>query len=98
MLTTSDFSSISDADFEIPSVDIAKPADGSEGLSMLLAYSAMKAALNMVVAKFSMELQPKDIKTLALCPGAVATSTNPRKRISLTRDCHSVSMAVGLTD
>jgi NAD(P)-dependent dehydrogenase (short-subunit alcohol dehydrogenase family) len=41
-------------------------------------YCAMKAALNMIVAKYSVELKPEEIIVLALSPGIVNTSEEPR--------------------
>ena len=49
--------------------EITIPTDGKDGNKVQLTYSSMKAALNMVVAKFAAELKPKDIKLLALSPG-----------------------------
>jgi len=46
-----------------------------DGNPILVTYSAMKAALNMVVAKFAAELKPKGLKFLSLSPGLV--NTNP---------------------
>ena len=41
-------------------------------------YCISKAALNMVVAKYAMELQQKGIAFLAISPGVVDTATGPR--------------------
>ncbi|KAH8723492.1 hypothetical protein GQ44DRAFT_656770 [Phaeosphaeriaceae sp. PMI808] len=41
--------------------------------STFLGYSVSKAGMNMVVAKFAIELAPEGIKTLALSPGWVNT-------------------------
>ncbi|KAK0774163.1 hypothetical protein LTR75_016940 [Friedmanniomyces endolithicus] len=57
--------------------DISRPADdGAEGLPFAMGYSAMKAALNMVIAKYAAELQSQGVITLALSPGVVNTSNN----------------------
>ena len=53
--------------------------DRSEGLPTQMAYCASKAAVNMVVAKFAAELQPKGVITLALSPGVVNTRVNQRE-------------------
>jgi NAD(P)-dependent dehydrogenase (short-subunit alcohol dehydrogenase family) len=46
-------------------------------------YSAMKAALNVVIAKYAAELRPEGIKFLSLSPGAVETNGAPRKSTSI---------------
>jgi len=43
------------------------------GIANAVVYSTMKAAVNMVVAKFTAELKGEGIKLLALCPGVVDT-------------------------
>jgi len=43
------------------------------GVSYAVPYSASKAALNLVVAKYAAELGPKGVKVLALSPGWVDT-------------------------
>lgn len=48
------------------------------GNSSLVTYSAMKAALNLVVAKYSAELKGENIILLALSPGVVNTKETPR--------------------
>ncbi|KAM0428280.1 hypothetical protein ACHAPT_007181 [Fusarium lateritium] len=47
------------------------------GIEDALAYSVGKAALNVQVAKYAVELAPKGIKTLALSPGWVDTYEGP---------------------
>lgn len=56
-------------------VDMIKKA----GISYAVAYSAAKAALNVVVAKYAAELAPDSIKVLALSPGWVDTYEGPSK-------------------
>lgn len=63
--------------------DLAIPADGRDGNPVQVTYSAMKAALNMVVAKFAAELKPKDVKLLALSPGVVNTKETAREFLCL---------------
>jgi NAD(P)-dependent dehydrogenase (short-subunit alcohol dehydrogenase family) len=48
------------------------------GVANFFTYSTMKAALNMVVAKYSAELKPEGITLLALSPGLVMTKETPR--------------------
>jgi NAD(P)-dependent dehydrogenase (short-subunit alcohol dehydrogenase family) len=55
--------------------DAARPADKKNGNPMMVVYAAMKAALNMVVAKYAAELKPKGVMTLALSPGLVDTNS-----------------------
>lgn len=57
--------------------DIDLILDG--GIAVCVVYSAMKAALNVVVAKYAAELRPEGIKFLALSPGVVATEKPTRK-------------------
>ena len=45
-------------------------------ISFSLIYSSMKAALNMVVAKYAVELKSEGIKLLALSPGLVDTTAD----------------------
>jgi NAD(P)-dependent dehydrogenase (short-subunit alcohol dehydrogenase family) len=45
-------------------------------ISFFLIYSSMKAALNMVVAKYAVELKSEGIKLLALSPGLVDTTAD----------------------
>lgn len=52
------------------------------GVSVSLIYSAAKAAMNVVIAKYGMELKPEGIKFLTLSPGYVATSQAARKCLS----------------
>ncbi|KAH8703869.1 hypothetical protein BGW36DRAFT_288702 [Talaromyces proteolyticus] len=47
------------------------------GISYGVAYSAGKAALNVIVAKYAAELAPESIKVLALSPGWVDTYEGP---------------------
>lgn len=54
------------------------------GLSYGVAYSAAKAALNVVVAKYAAELAPESIKVLALSPSWVDTYEGPSKCRSLS--------------
>jgi NAD(P)-dependent dehydrogenase (short-subunit alcohol dehydrogenase family) len=49
------------------------------GNPSFLAYSAMKAALNMIVVKYAVELKNEGITVLALSPGLVNTQETPRK-------------------
>jgi NAD(P)-dependent dehydrogenase (short-subunit alcohol dehydrogenase family) len=44
-----------------------------DGMPVMVTYSVMKAALNMVVAKFCAELKSKGLITLMLSPGVVNT-------------------------
>lgn len=48
-------------------------------LSFSMTYSSMKAALNMVVTKFAVELKSEGIIFLALSPGLVDTSADKPK-------------------
>lgn len=48
-------------------------------INSAVTYSVIKAALNMVVAKYAVDLKPQDVKVLALSPGIVATQMNQRK-------------------
>jgi NAD(P)-dependent dehydrogenase (short-subunit alcohol dehydrogenase family) len=48
------------------------------GIANFLTYSSMKAALNMVIARYSVELKEEGIILLGLCPGVVQTSQKPR--------------------
>ena len=43
------------------------------GVAYAVAYSIAKAGMNVQVAKYAVELEPKGIKTVALCPGWVDT-------------------------
>ncbi|KAF4979148.1 hypothetical protein FZEAL_4576 [Fusarium zealandicum] len=47
------------------------------GISDSIFYSVAKAAMNVQVAKYAVELKPKGIKTLALSPGWVDTWDGP---------------------
>ena len=44
-------------------------------------YSASKAMLNSVVAKYAAELRPKDIHIVAMSPGWVETSPVPQEAV-----------------
>jgi len=61
------------------STGLADPdnAIAGDGNPLFVTYASMKAALNMVVAKFAAELKPKDVKVLALSPGVVQTKETP---------------------
>ena len=48
------------------------------GVPNFVVYSSMKAALNMVIARYSVELREDGIVFLALSPGIVLTSEKPR--------------------
>lgn len=48
------------------------------GVANFFTYSTMKAALNMVVAKYSAELKHEGITLLALSPGLAMTKETPR--------------------
>lgn len=48
------------------------------GVTDMVTYAAMKSNINMIAAKYAAELKSKDVKTLALSPGLVATSNNIR--------------------
>ena len=63
-----------------------------DGLTAQVAYSSMKAALNMVVAKFATELRPKGVMTLALCPGVVQTRETARE--SLLLSCPTIDTGI----
>lgn len=43
------------------------------GFSTVLGYSAAKAAMNLVIAKYAAELAPEGIKALSISPGWVNT-------------------------
>ncbi|KAL7938706.1 hypothetical protein V8C35DRAFT_85819 [Trichoderma chlorosporum] len=47
------------------------------GIDYALAYAIAKSGMNVQVAKYAVELAPKGIKTVAICPGWVATSEGP---------------------
>lgn len=49
-------------------------AMGMAGVAGGIAYSASKAAVNLIVAKYAVELKPEGIAILALSPGLVLTS------------------------
>ncbi|PON30546.1 hypothetical protein TGAM01_v200986 [Trichoderma gamsii] len=48
------------------------------GLDYGLAYSIAKAGMNVQIAKYAVELAPKGIKTVAICPGWVDTWDGPK--------------------
>jgi NAD(P)-dependent dehydrogenase (short-subunit alcohol dehydrogenase family) len=48
------------------------------GISNYVVYSSMKAALNLIIARYSVELRDEGIVFLALSPGIVKTSEKPR--------------------
>lgn len=48
------------------------------GIANFVTYSTIKAALNMVVAKYGAELNGEGITVLALSPGLVNTKETPR--------------------
>lgn len=49
------------------------------GISFSVAYGSLKAALNMIIFKYSLELKDEGIVVLALSPGMVNTMVEPRK-------------------
>ncbi|GAM91696.1 hypothetical protein ANO11243_097490 [Dothideomycetidae sp. 11243] len=51
------------------------------GVANAVPYSASKAMLNGVVAKYGAELRPKDIHVVALSPGWVDTSPMPKEAL-----------------
>jgi NAD(P)-dependent dehydrogenase (short-subunit alcohol dehydrogenase family) len=53
-------------------------------ISFWLIYSSMKAALNMVVAKYAVELKSEGFKLLALSPGLVDTTAD---KPAIQREC-----------
>ncbi|KAM0265653.1 hypothetical protein ACHAQJ_000087 [Trichoderma viride] len=48
------------------------------GVDYALAYSIAKAGMNVQIAKYAVELAPKGIKTVAICPGWVDTHEGPK--------------------
>lgn len=62
------------ADLEISLVD--------EGIWAAVVYCAIKAAMNMIVVKFSVELREQGVVVLALSPGVVNTAEQPRMSLS----------------
>ncbi|KAL7898010.1 hypothetical protein HDV63DRAFT_410553 [Trichoderma sp. SZMC 28014] len=48
------------------------------GVDYGLAYSIAKAGMNVQIAKYAVELAPKGIKTVAICPGWVDTWDGPK--------------------
>lgn len=48
-------------------------------IGFFVTYSALKAALNMVVVRYSIELKSEGVTLLALSPGLVNTQEAPRK-------------------
>ena len=61
------------------------PAPAKDGIPVQITYCTMKAALNMIVAKFAAELEPKDVKLLALSPGMVDTKEDREFPLSFLR-------------
>jgi NAD(P)-dependent dehydrogenase (short-subunit alcohol dehydrogenase family) len=62
------------------STGLADPALVTESSNpVFVTYSAMKAALNIVVAKYAVELKAQGITVLALSPGLVNTQETLRK-------------------
>lgn len=73
------------------STGLADPESALElGLSQFVTYSTIKAALNMLVVKYALELKKDGITVLALSPGLVNTQEKPRKASFLI---HSISRA-----
>lgn len=56
------------------------------GVAMQVDYVVGKAALNVLAAKYAVELAPKGIKVLAMSPGWVDTYEGPRKFLPLIPD------------
>ena len=54
----------------------SNPTSGLTLRNMLLAYSASKAALNMMTVQFANELRGAEIKVNSACPGFTATDMN----------------------
>lgn len=48
------------------------------GIPYFVTYTAMKAALNMIIVRYSIELKDEGIIFLALSPGVVQTQETPR--------------------
>jgi NAD(P)-dependent dehydrogenase (short-subunit alcohol dehydrogenase family) len=55
------------------------PTSGLTLRNMLLAYSASKAALNMMTVQFANELRSAEIKVNSACPGFTATDMNQHR-------------------
>lgn len=51
------------------------------GIAGLVPYSASKAMMNSVVAKYGAELQPRNIHIVAMSPGWVDTSPTPQEAL-----------------
>jgi NAD(P)-dependent dehydrogenase (short-subunit alcohol dehydrogenase family) len=66
-----------------------------DGVKVQVAYSSMKAALNMIVAKFAVELRPKGVMTLALCPGVVQTQETARRSQLFSYSFHFRRRCIG---
>jgi NAD(P)-dependent dehydrogenase (short-subunit alcohol dehydrogenase family) len=65
------------------------------GLPTFVTYCAMKAALNMIVAKYSVELKKDGIILLALSPGIVATKETPRmQNLSFPTMCNRTVLTI----
>jgi len=56
---------------------LADSTSARYGTTSAIIYSAMKAAMNMVVAKYAGEVRSEGIMLLALCPGMVDTKETP---------------------
>lgn len=70
------------------------------GLASVVGYSAAKAAMNVVMAKFAAELAPEGIKSLSLAPGWVATDagmflSTPIKVRPLATDVKTAEQVTG---
>jgi NAD(P)-dependent dehydrogenase (short-subunit alcohol dehydrogenase family) len=59
--------------------DLTAPTDGHDGLACQVGYSALKGAVNIVIAKYAAELKSKGVIALALSPGVVNTRQTARK-------------------
>jgi len=51
------------------------------GIAGMVPYSASKAMMNAIVAKYGVELQPKGIQVVAMSPGWVDTSPMPQEAL-----------------
>lgn len=60
-----------------PDVILKAGAPGS------IVYAAVKAALNMIIVKYAIELKPEGIALLALSPGIVNTRDEQRKSLQI---------------
>ena len=59
--------------------DLSAPVDDYDGIAIQVGYSALKGAMNIIIAKYAAELKSKGVITLALCPGVVNTRQTARK-------------------